>query len=126
METPHDMRGDEMGRVNLHDTTDAQVWAREFVHIIGHAPTADPYNGQFMMTWFANAIETGRRAGRDTEIKRDFMEKLHEIIYMAAGAATRPLLEDNPDYVFPSERVAKAVEECLEQCGILPREGYGG
>lgn len=41
-----------------------------------------------------------------------------EVAYQAAGAATRPLLEDHPDYVFPSERVADAVAELLKDFGI--------
>lgn len=41
-----------------------------------------------------------------------------EVAYQAAGAATRPLLEDHPDYVFPSERVSDAVAELLSDFGI--------
>lgn len=40
-------------------------------------------------------------------------DRLAELMYLAAGAATRPLLEDHPDYTFPSERVAQAVEELI-------------
>jgi len=41
-----------------------------------------------------------------------------EVAYQAAGAATRPLLEDHPDYVFPAERVRDAVAELLSDFGI--------
>jgi hypothetical protein len=41
-----------------------------------------------------------------------------EVAYQAAGAGTRPLMEDHPDYVFPSERVADAVAELLSDFGI--------
>jgi hypothetical protein len=41
-----------------------------------------------------------------------------EVAYQVAGAATRPLMEDHPDYVFPSERVADAVAELLSDFGI--------
>lgn len=41
-----------------------------------------------------------------------------EVAYQAAGAATRPLMEDHPDYVFPSERVRDAVAELLKDFGI--------
>lgn len=41
-----------------------------------------------------------------------------EVAYQAAGAATRPLMEDHPDYVFPSERVSDAVAELLSDFGI--------
>lgn len=40
---------------SLLDTTDAQEWAREFCR---HAPAVDE---GWMIGWFANAIETGRR-----------------------------------------------------------------
>ena len=41
-----------------------------------------------------------------------------EVAYQAAGAATRPLLEDHPDYVFPAERVRDAVAGLLSDFGI--------
>lgn len=41
-----------------------------------------------------------------------------EVAYQAARAATRPLLEDHPDYVFPSERVRDAVAGLLTDFGI--------
>lgn len=41
-----------------------------------------------------------------------------ELAYQVAGAATRPLLEDNGDYVFPAERVSDAVAELLSDFGI--------
>jgi len=41
-----------------------------------------------------------------------------EVAYQAAGAATRPLMEDHPDYVFPYERVGDAVAELLSDFGI--------
>jgi hypothetical protein len=41
-----------------------------------------------------------------------------EVAYQVAGAATRPLMEDHPDYVFPSERVSDAVAELLSDFGI--------
>lgn len=40
-------------------------------------------------------------------------DKLRTLIHEAAGAGTRPLLEDHPDYVFPSDRVAASIEELL-------------
>jgi hypothetical protein len=36
---------------------------------------------------------------------------LEEVLLQVAGAATRPLLEDQPDYVFPAERVRVAVRQ---------------
>ena len=57
-------------------TTDAMVWAQEFCRIftgatIGSPPTGVNYSSGHrwvdegtMLTWFANAIETGRSAGQ--------------------------------------------------------------
>jgi len=51
------------------DTTDAQVWAAEFVRIFAgkeireHEAEGAVDEGT-MIAWFANAIETGRSAGR--------------------------------------------------------------
>lgn len=42
----------------LHATTDAEVWAAEFAKV---RPEVDR---GLMVGWFANAIETGRDAGR--------------------------------------------------------------
>lgn len=53
----------------LLSTTDASVWTQEFCRIFqgrsigGPVVTGDVDEGT-MMTWFANAIETGRSAGR--------------------------------------------------------------
>ena len=56
----------------LNDTTDAMVWAEEFCRIFdgqsvwAGGPDDRPanVNESLMVTWFANAIETGRNAGR--------------------------------------------------------------
>jgi hypothetical protein len=40
-------------------------------------------------------------------------EQLVEVVTEAAGAATRPLLEDNPGYVFPAEKVLEAIKQYL-------------
>lgn len=47
--------------LELHNTTDAQVWARQFIAIISDEkyPGADPYDEGFMIGWFANAITAG-------------------------------------------------------------------
>jgi hypothetical protein len=42
--------------INLHATTDAMVWAREYVRMHGG-------DEGLMLSWFANAIETGRDFG---------------------------------------------------------------
>ena len=50
---------------------------------------------------------------------------LYGLVYEAAGAATRPLLEDHPHYVFPSERVSEAVQYVIDtKTGVPAPEGY--
>jgi hypothetical protein len=44
----------------LHGTTDAAVWAREFVALF------PPVDEGLMISWFANAIEIGRTAGEQS------------------------------------------------------------
>lgn len=105
--------------MELVGNTDAQTWAREFVKMVQANP-AIPTDEGTMIGWFANAIMAGHDEGRRIEQKRDIGEKLREIIYQAAGAATRPLLEDHPDYVFPSDRVAEAVGYVCSEFGIPP------
>ena len=54
----------------LHGTTDAQVWAREFVRMYDD-PDLDVWlDEELMTTWFANAIEVGRAAGIDKARRR--------------------------------------------------------
>lgn len=99
---------------------DAQIWTKHWLATIAEHPTIPTDEGA-MLAWFANAIMSGYDAGRHFEQKRDIVEKLREIIFQAAGAATRPLLEDHPTYIFPSERVSEAVEHICESFGI-PKE----
>lgn len=58
--------------IKLHNTTDAQVWAQEFVKQYTHAlSTNEGHEGvtqgddwlDTVRGWFANAIEIGRDAG---------------------------------------------------------------
>jgi hypothetical protein len=49
---------DEVNVSRLYATTNAQVWAEEFAKV---CPDVDE---GLMIGWFANAIETGRAAGR--------------------------------------------------------------
>ena len=53
--------GDDSVAAKLHATTDAAVWATEFIAMYG----GDWY---LMLTWFANAIEVGRAAGPSPEL----------------------------------------------------------
>jgi hypothetical protein len=110
---------DEITRV-LVGCTDAQVWAQKFIETQRIAPDIATDEGT-MIGWFANAIMSGWDAGARHERERDFMEKLHEVIYQAAGAATLPFMQDHPDYTFPSERVVEGIEAVLKDFGIPPR-----
>ena len=47
----------------LIESTDAQRWAREFMALFGDR--LGDVDEALMLTWFANAIEAGRRAGRE-------------------------------------------------------------
>jgi hypothetical protein len=97
--------------------TDARVWVDHWKEVISKHPGVPTDEGT-MIGWFANAIMAGYDEGRRVEQRRDIGEKIREIIFQAAGAATRPLLEDHPDYIFPSDRVTEAVEEVCETFGI--------
>jgi hypothetical protein len=54
-------------------------------------------------------------------------EQLAEFAFFTTGAATGPLLRDNPGYVFPSEEVSQLVRECLQSrfgFDVAELEGY--
>jgi hypothetical protein len=101
--------------------TDAQVWARAFVRTVHDHPTI-PFDEGTMTSWFANAIMAGYDDGAKHERQRDWMDKLREVIYQAAGAATLPFMQDHPDDVMPTERVIEGVEAVCRDFGIPPRE----
>lgn len=65
----------QVNEARLLCTTDAQVWAEEFAKV---QPTVDE---GLMIGWFANAIETGRRAGK-------VIEELEQAVFEALGAAS--------------------------------------
>jgi hypothetical protein len=112
-------------RNHLIGETDAAVWAHEFMTMLTEqeGPGAQlPVDEGQMIGWFANAIMAGYDAGVRHEQQRDFIEKLHEVIYQAAGAATLPFMQDHPDYVFPSERVTEGIEAVLKDFGIPARQ----
>lgn len=48
------------------------------------------------------------------------LHRLTTFAYTVAGAATGPLLVDNPNYIFPSERVSKRVKEVMADFGLVP------
>jgi hypothetical protein len=106
--------------LDLVGEMDARIWVKEWEKTLLDNPHI-PLDEGAMLAWFSNALMTGYDKGRQFEQKRDLVERIREVIFQAAGAATRPLLEDHPDYIFPSERVAEAVEYVCESFGI-PKE----
>lgn len=106
--------------MDLVGNTDAQRWAQEFVRM-AEANPAIPTDEGTMIGWFANAIMAGYDEGQRKERQRPLVEKLHELLFQVAGAATTPLLQDHPDYEFPSERVIAHVNEVLADFGVPPR-----
>lgn len=53
--------------VRLYATTDAKVWAEEFMKVVRSKwdGTRLPVNEGFMIGWFANAIETAKAHARN-------------------------------------------------------------
>jgi hypothetical protein len=90
----------EPAAADLHNTTDARVWAEEFCKRFGvHDPTTDNDVDDpkgLMIGWFANAIETG---------------SLHE-------ARRRPKTERNPDPIPDAEETSSR--------SSVGRVGYSG
>lgn len=65
---------------------------------------------------------TGNVPGAAVDLSVD---ELWSLVFEAAGAATAPLLADNPAYTYPSERVADAVRRVLAERGFIePPVGY--
>ena len=109
-----------MDHNELIGQTDASLWVMHWLETITEHPNI-PTDAGCMIGWFANAIMAGYDAGQKNERERNIVEKLREMMFQAGGAATRPLLEDNPSYIFPSDRVAEAIEHICESFGI-PKE----
>lgn len=61
--------------LKLHSTTDARVWAAEFLKIngakIGKLQLSPSELEHVLLGWFANAIETGRMLGEPTSMATD-------------------------------------------------------
>ncbi len=70
--------------IDLNSTTDAVVWADEWLRITAIEP-AIPTNKECMVSWFANAIMTGYDAGRRAEER--------ELARQEADAAVKAMRE---------------------------------
>jgi hypothetical protein len=54
--------------IDLLSTTDASVWASEFMRMFSQR--LNEIDEGLMIAWFANAIETGRDAGKNESYKQ--------------------------------------------------------
>lgn len=98
---------------DLFDEIDAKVWVKHWME-----SSTDPTDEDAMFEWFDYALRTGSRHGKREEQQRDIREKLREIIFIAVGEASTPLLQDHPNYIFKLHRVVEAVELVCTQFGL--------
>lgn len=49
--------------------TDGVKWAKEFIRTVTENESADPCDVDFMVGWFANAIEAGRSAEQGSGVE---------------------------------------------------------
>lgn len=108
---------------DLLATTDAMVWAEEFIGIIrnrGEYPGADPLDPGFMVAWFANAIETGRAHPHPTpepNINREAFtdaDTPREVLGILAGASS-VCWNPRPTGVFDSSEAEAFVDLALRR-----------
>jgi hypothetical protein len=114
-----------MDNNDLIGEMDSRVWVDHWLATISENPSIPTDEGA-MLSWFANALMAGYDNGRRYEQRRDIVDKIREIVYQSVGAGSRPLLEDHPAYIFPSTRVADAVEAVLSDFGIPKEKNNGG
>jgi hypothetical protein len=103
--------------MELVGSTDAQVWARAFVEIVGENPGIPTDEGT-MLGWFANAIMAGHDAGVRAERKRGFDDCVREIAYQAAGAGAWAVMHEAPHVVMPDQAVTEGVDAVLAEFGV--------
>lgn len=68
----------------LHLTTDAEVWASEFMDVLDGLDGR--IDGATVCAWFANAIETGRQAGRRPDRRVAPAEALGRVLSILSAA----------------------------------------
>lgn len=96
---------------DLLDTTDAQIWAERFVERAAENPNI-PLDAGAMGTWFACAIESARRQGRD-EAKAKYLAQLADA--RAVISDTRGWEEDDADSI--QSNAARAYNHALLKVG---------
>lgn len=52
------------------------------------------------------------------------VERLHNLVYGAVGAASVPFMRDNPSYVMPSEELGESTAAIMREFGVEPIEGF--
>jgi hypothetical protein len=96
-----------MDEKTLLGTTDANIWAQEFVRIFGGAvivqdSAANPnFSGiqvdeGTMITWFANALEVGRSQGRKELCPHDSVVQLADDLWVCHDCGTSYALPPPP------------------------------
>lgn len=98
------------------------------IHAAG--PLTNPLPVEHVLAAVQSEINQALRVeARRTMMAEQFLtnKQVAQIAFEAAGAATAPLLQDHPHYVFPSERVSAGVDRVLLEHGIdvTHLEGYG-
>lgn len=88
--TKHDFP--DVGELNLHETTDAALWADQFNQMAMYLGYAKMDEG-WLLGWFANAICAGRDA--ESRAKDAEIERLRAVI-MDLAIALNENLDDDP------------------------------
>ena len=99
---------------NLLQTTDGSVWAAEFMKRFGQSK--NQIDEELMISWFANAIETGRSHPHPTMIIRDTEWEVDtpvpQVLSEAIGMASM-CWDPRPEGVFQSEAALQIADDVL-------------
>lgn len=105
----------------IPDSTDAWVWAKAFMKLFGQdLATLATVDEGLMIGWFANAIESGRRAGEKTE----FLAKADETYASIPereipGDMSFMLTEKNHNLIFGPREIPERIVESY-RCDTRP------
>jgi hypothetical protein len=72
-----------MSEKDLMNTTDAVIWAKEFKHLVEDYEEVVDINENWLISWFASAIETGRTAGSKEGYGPSTVDKAYLLGYEA-------------------------------------------
>jgi len=115
---------EETGKgIDLHGTSDARVWAHEFMRCVGNQPLDEG----IMMAWFANSFMAGYDWGKGP-LNRDHAESLGEdgsALESARGIAARcwcqPKTEKKTMDVELAEEFAKVLVPLFRKADLCGR-----